>query len=101
MFERILQKARECIRRSEYVVSLHADEELQADGLTVFDLENAVLSGRIVQRQKDFLTGEWKYIIRGKGLARSSLTAAVKLSRTGKLVIITVYRGRPTNGNQR
>lgn len=82
-------------------MTLHADEELHADGLTVFGLENAVLTGRVVQRQKDLLIGEWKYLIRGRGLAGATVTAATKLSKTGRLVVITVFSGRRANGKPR
>jgi len=38
------------MRRLDYVVTLHADEEMDEDGLSVFDLENAVLTGLFVLR---------------------------------------------------
>jgi hypothetical protein len=46
----------------------------------------------ILERQKDKLTAEWKYRIHGKSLAGRKVEAVTKLSPTGKLVIITVYR---------
>ena len=45
-----------------------------------------------MERQKDRDTGEWKYLIEGKTLAGDVLVVVAKLSITGKLVIITVYR---------
>ena len=41
-------------------MTLHAEEEMDDDGLTIFDVECAILTGEIVQRQKDHGTGEWK-----------------------------------------
>jgi uncharacterized DUF497 family protein len=66
-------------------------EEMDSDGLSIFDVERAILTGRIVERQKDAETGEWKYLIKGKSVDGTEMVAVSKLSPTGKLVIITVY----------
>jgi len=73
-------------------MTVHAAEEADDDGLTVFDVESCLLTGRIVERQKDRDTGEWKYLVNGESLAGFPVMVAAKLSVTGKLVIITVYR---------
>jgi len=91
MHERILQRFRNRIRSLDYVVTLHAEEEMDEDGLSVFDLESAVLTGEIVARQRDHKTREWKYVVNGKGLDGSTVGVVGKLSPTGCLVIITVY----------
>ena len=92
MYERILQQFRDRIRSLDYVVTLHADEEMDDDGLTVFDLENAILTREIIERQRDRLTQEWKYIVNGQGLEGGTVGVVGRLSITGCLVIITVYR---------
>jgi hypothetical protein len=61
------------------------------DSLTIFDVECCILNGKILERQKDKVTAEWKYRINGKSLSGSEVEVVVKLSPTGKLVIITVY----------
>jgi hypothetical protein len=43
------------------------------DELSVFDLENAVLTGEIVERQRDGRTPEWKYVVRGNALDGSAV----------------------------
>lgn len=91
MFDRILRRMRERVRTSEYVMTLHAEEEMEADGLTVFDVERCILTGRIVQRQKDRLTGEWKYVIRGQTTEEARATVVAKLGPTGKVVVVTVF----------
>jgi len=53
MFERILKKFREKIRAAQFVVTLHAVEEPEDEGLSVLDVEQAILTGRITRRQKD------------------------------------------------
>jgi len=91
VFNRILKQMREKIRTCQYVMTLHAEEEMSDDNLTVFDVEHAILIGKIVERQKDHKTGEWKYLVKGKTLIGSEIVVVTKLSPTDKLVIITVY----------
>ena len=43
---------RELVRHGLYVMTTHADEEADADDLSVFDVESAILTGEIVERQK-------------------------------------------------
>ena len=52
MFDRILRRMRELVRTSQYVMTLHAEEEMEADGLSAFDIERCILTGRIVERQR-------------------------------------------------
>ena len=92
MFERILIQMREKIRTRQYVMTLHAEEEMDEDGLTIFDVESIVLSGGIVERQKDLSTGEWKHIVKGETLSGSPAIVVTKMSPTGKLVFVTVFR---------
>jgi hypothetical protein len=91
VFDRILKEMRDKIRKLEYIVSIHADEEMNDDSLTIFDVERCILAGMILERQKDKATAEWKYRIRGKSLTDETVEVIAKLSPTGKMVIITVY----------
>lgn len=73
-------------------MTLHADEEMGNDELTIFDVESAILTGRITARQRDWETAELKYVIRGLAIDGIRIvTVVVKRGATGKLVIITVY----------
>ena len=92
MFQRVLKQMRDKVRARQYVMTLHAEEEMSDDELTVFDVERGILTGEIVERQKDTETGEWKYLIKGQTVAGGEIVVATKMSLTGKLVIITVYR---------
>ncbi|MBI3915926.1 MAG: DUF4258 domain-containing protein [Betaproteobacteria bacterium] len=82
---------RDLLRSLNYVVSLHAAEELEDDNLTILDLENIILTGRIVERQRDRQTHETKVLIRGRSLDGRAAEVVVKLGLTGALYIITVY----------
>lgn len=92
MFQRILKQIREKVRQRQYVMTLHAEEEMSDDNLSIFDVERSLLTGEIVERQKDVVTGEWKYLVKGDTLAGDEMMTVAKISPTGKLVIITVYR---------
>jgi hypothetical protein len=72
-------------------VTIHADDEMNADDLTVQDLERIVLTGEIVERQRDASTSEYKYKIRGRDLEGSAAEVIARISTTGKVVFITVY----------
>jgi hypothetical protein len=91
MFDRILKEMQDKIRRREYIMSIHAEEEMDDDGLSIFDVEGCILTGKILERQKDKVTSEWKYRINGQSLSGDEVEVVAKLSPTGKLVIITVY----------
>jgi hypothetical protein len=91
MFEKIRDKMREKIRKLDFVMTVHAEEEMENDGLSIFDIEGGILSGEIVERQKDTETGEWKYLIGGKTLDDDDIMIVAKIGPTEKLVIITLY----------
>jgi hypothetical protein len=92
VFQRILKQMRDKVRNRQYVMTLHAEEEMSDDELTIFDVERGILTGEIVERQKDAQTGEWKYLVRGHTVTGDDIAVVGKIGLTGKLVIITVYR---------
>lgn len=87
----MLKRLRECIRERRYVATLHAEEEMNNDELSIFDVERVILTGEIMERQKDKETGEWKYLVRGLTLEETDAVVVTKLSPTGKMVILTVF----------
>lgn len=84
-------RMREKVRRREYVVTAHARKEMIDDDFAIYDVERGILTGEILERQKDQITAEWKYRINGKTISGDEIELIVKLSPTNKLVIITVY----------
>ena len=92
MYQRILKQMRDKVRTRQYVMTVHAEEEMSDDELTIFDVERCILTGEIFERQKDAETGEWKYLIKGQTIAGGDIIVVTKMSLTGKMVIITVYR---------
>ena len=86
-----ITRVRDLVRSLNYVVSIHAAEELDDDNLSILDLENIILTGRVVERQKDPQTHETKVVIRGRTLDGREAEAIAKIGPTGTLYIITVY----------
>ncbi len=91
MYDRILKRMWEKVRTRQYVMTLHAEEEMNDDGLSILDVESGILAGKIIERQKDRLTEEWTYLIEGETNTGDRIVIVAKLSMTGKLVIITLY----------
>jgi hypothetical protein len=46
------------IRNRQYIMTLHVEEEMNDDDLTIFDIERVVLTGTIIERQKDQIRNE-------------------------------------------
>ena len=89
---RPLIRMREQVRRRLYLMTTHAEEEMDYDGLTIYDVESVILTGEIIERQRDRQTRELKYLVRGETVDGSRLAVAVcKFGPTDKLVILTVY----------
>ncbi len=80
------------MRENNYVVTLHADEEMDEDKLSMYDVERAILTGSIIDRQKDTQLGEWKYLVRGQTIQGDEIVVVVKIGPTCKMLIITVFR---------
>jgi hypothetical protein len=92
VFDRVLKRFREKVRRRDYVMTVHAEEEMDDDGLAILDVESAVLTGRITERQRDPRTHEWKYVVVGASIDGEAVGVVGKLGPTGRLVILTTYR---------
>lgn len=79
------------MRRQDYEITLHAIEEMYEDELTIDDVEYAILSGEILERQRNIVSGEPKFRIHGESVAAEEMEVIAKISPTGRLVVITVY----------
>ena len=92
MFERTLGRFRSLIHSGEYLLSIHALEEMAEDDVLNEDVENVILTGSIVERQIDRATRERKYVFLGRDLAGDPVGLVGKIGSAGKAVVITVYR---------
>lgn len=91
MFERILDRMRRLAREAQYVLTIHGQEAMEDDALTIVDIERCFVTGRIVERQRDRRRGEWKYLVQGQAVDGTGMVAVAKIGPTRKLVILTVY----------
>ena len=87
MFEQILKRIHEQVHTLAYIMTHHALVEMENDGLTIFDVKQALLTGKIIDRQSN----EWKYVVEGQTLGAEIAVVVTKFTFTGVLVIITVY----------
>ncbi|MBI2882847.1 MAG: DUF4258 domain-containing protein [Candidatus Methylomirabilis oxyfera] len=94
MHDAILRRMHELVRRSRYVMTARGRQEMQADDLGIFDVEHCILTGRIIERQRDRRRREWKYLVRGETLAGGFAVTVAKIGANDMLVIITVYVDR-------
>jgi len=91
MLDRVLTRIRRLVLERRYVVTLHADDALDADDITVYDLERIVFTGEIIERQIDRATGERKYRIRGQTVGGVGAETVVRIAMTGRVVFLTAY----------
>jgi len=92
MFERVLARSRSLIRSGEYVLSIHALDEMAQDDILTEDVENVILTGSIIERQIDRATRDRKYVLIGRDLADCPVGLVAKIGPAGKAMVITVYR---------
>ena len=92
MASRILEKIRAQVRSQRYVMTLHAEEQMEEDGFDIFDVENALLTGSIIRRQTDGQSRARKYLVSGRSADDArDLVVVVRFGPPNLLVILTVY----------
>lgn len=77
------------IKKKDYLFSEHADEERTKDKLNVEEIEQAILSGEVIEERLDDPRGESRLIV-GKTTQGKILHVVVGL-RFEKPVIVTNY----------
>lgn len=63
MFDEILKQIREKIASYQYVMTIHAEEEMSEDRLSIYDIEQGILTGKILEHQRETVIAESKYRI--------------------------------------
>jgi hypothetical protein len=82
----------ERVRARQYLVTLHATEEMDDDDLSIVDVETCIQANQIVARYRDHVTVGYRYLVEGQTIAGDPIVVVGKLSAGGTLVIVTVYR---------
>lgn len=84
---------KECVRKAAYFLSGHADEERMDDNLTILGIEEALLSGRILEDYPNDRRGESCLVV---GFTNSGIPIHVVCGgREDGFVIITIYIPSP------
>lgn len=77
------------IKKKDYLFSEHADEEKTKDKLKIEEIEDAILSGKVIEERLDDPRGESRLIV-GKSSSGKMIHIVIGL-RFGKPVIVTNY----------
>lgn len=86
----ILQKIRQKILNRDYYLSSHAEDELIEDQLDRFDIENAILKGRIDRKYTKDIRGT-RYRIEGTTKDGRVIHVICRFKEDSSLIVITVY----------
>lgn len=78
------------IRKQTYEISVHADDERLADGLSISELEFALLSCRIIEDYPNDPRGA-SCLALGHTSQEKAVHVVCGRNKSGHLVIITVY----------
>lgn len=91
MPHRVIDRIRQKILLRDYDMTVHAMEEMAEDDLDLFDIEEAILNGKVVRRDKHDRRGP-KYTVEGLALDGERLVGVVgRFHGNDRFLIITVY----------
>lgn len=79
------------VRSGLYYLTEHADNEAIDDGFDIYDVEYAILTGKIHRTWPK----EDKYEIIGSSLEGVTIGVVCRITEMGKVRVITVYEDRP------
>jgi len=78
------------IKKQNYEISLHADDERIAEGLTVVQVESALSNCEIIEQYPDDPRGE-SCLALGFTTARRPIHAVCGMNPSGHLILVTIY----------
>lgn len=91
MFE--MENIRVLISKDAYYYSIHGDQERQKDDLTITEVEEVLLAGRIIEQYDDIGRGE-SCLVAGFTAAGKPVHIVIGM-RGDWIVVVTVYIPRP------
>jgi hypothetical protein len=77
-------------RNGLYYLTEHADNEAIEDGFDIYDIEHGILNGKI----RRTWPRQGKYEIAGPALDGRSIGIVCRMTKTGKVRVITVYENK-------
>jgi hypothetical protein len=91
VFESVLQLMRKLVLEGKMQLQPHAFEAMQDDSLFIFDLEQGILTGKIIERQWDDEFEQFKYVIHGRSSDDEAIGVVAKVDAKPRIYIITTY----------
>lgn len=85
-----IKRIRQKIQNRDYFISWHAEDEMMDDNLERFDVENAILKGRIDRKLTHDIRGT-RYRIEGPARDGRTTHVICRFKEDSSLVIITAY----------
>ena len=83
----------ERVQKDEYYFSKHGDQERQNENLLIAEIEEALLSGRVLEHYDDTGRGESCLVV---GFTNSGKPVHIVCGARGEqLIVVTVYIPRP------
>ena len=88
-----IKQIQSLVRNGLYYLTEHADDEAQIDNFDIYDVEYGLLNGKI----RRTWPREGKYEVIGSTLDNSAIGIICRITQSGKVRVITVYRDKPRN----
>ncbi len=79
------------VRNGLYYLTEHADDEAIGEGFDIYDVEYGILNGKI----RRTWPRESKYEVVGSAIDGRFIGIVCRMTRTGKVRVITVYEDKP------
>ena len=86
----LIDRIRRKIHDRAYYLSSHAEEEMAEDSFERFDVENAILHGKVDKRLTRDSRGT-RYRLVGRAMDGRMMEVVCRFREKGNLIIITVY----------
>ena len=86
-----IRTIQELVRNGLFYLTEHADDEAGAESFDIYDVEYAVLTGKI----RRSWPREAKCEIIGEALDGRTIGVICRITQSGKVRVITVYEDRP------
>jgi hypothetical protein len=87
---RTIERIREAIRLRFYDMTLHAMEEMAEDNLDILDVEQALLTGKVLRTERNDPRGT-KHVVEGLATDGKTLVGVVGRFQGERYLIITIY----------
>ena len=86
-----LEQIQALVRNGLYYLTEHADDEAAEDDFDIYDVEYGILTGRM----RKTWAQEDKYEVVGRALDGRPIGAVCRITRMGKVRVVTVYEDFP------